>query len=115
MIIEIVAHPANDNLRKNNQTRLANRQDAQPLITDQMLILCDGKSVGWMNNHPLCKPGVAMTMVVDDETLEEIDREVERYLGESVQIGEAEPDEEEDEKPKKRRKRKPEETDPDES
>ncbi len=101
-MIEIVEHPANETIRRRNKQRLANGQDADNLIRDQEMIMYDGVQIGWLNNHPKKSPGVALMVRVDDETREEIDREVERHLGESVPIGQPPPDDEEpeEEKPK---------------
>ena len=96
-MIEICEHPANDTIREHNKIRLSKNQNARPLIRNQMRIRVDGRGVGWLNKPRNSKPCVAMTLVVDDETLEEIDREVQRYLGESVLIGLQSPDDEPDE------------------
>ena len=90
-MIEILEHPVNVIIRKRNKLHFKNHEDAEPLITDQLLILVDGHEVGWLNNHPLKKPGVSMMFRVDDEMCEEIKREVERYLGKTVPIGQPPP------------------------
>ncbi len=101
-MIEILEHPANDLIRKRNVAHLAAHENAEPLITDQMVIRVNGHQVGWLNNHPTCRSGVSLMFKVDDETLEDIQREVDAYLGEGVPIGmPPEPDEEPgEEKPK---------------
>ena len=96
-MIEIVEHPVNEALRARNKIELAAGRNASALITDVEAILYDGVKIGWLNKPRHKPPGVALSVYVDDETREEIDREVERHLGQSVPIGQPPPDDEEPE------------------
>ena len=97
-MIDIREHPANDVIRRRNKREIAAGREASQLIKDQHMVMCDGMQVAWLNHHPAKPAGVVMTLAVDDEMLEEISREVERYLGQSVPIGTQEPDEDEPDK-----------------
>ena len=90
-MIEILEHPVNVMIRERNKAHLKNHENAEPLITDQMLILVDGNEVGWLNNHPLKKPGISMMFRVDEETREDIQQAAERYLGVTVPKGQQPP------------------------